>query len=119
MVQALDRFRAALVKDETFSHARMGLIKAYFVRQLSGKGHMKPYLNPVHPDPAYHCGRLLALLAKLQYSALGDVGAGVRVTPTLPSPMKAGEGVPFGTFVTIVAACLLLSPLALHPRRKL
>ena len=38
---------------------------------------MKPYLNPDHPDPAYHCGRLLAILAKLQHSALGDVGAGV------------------------------------------
>lgn len=77
MAQALDRFRSALVKDETFSHARMGLLKAYFVRKPLGKGHMKPYLNPDHPDPAYHCGRLLAILAKLQYAALGDVGAGV------------------------------------------
>jgi CRISPR-associated protein Csd1 len=77
MAQALDRFRAALVKDETFSHARMGLIKAFFVRKSLGKGHMKPYLNPDHPDPAYHCGRLLAVLAKLQHAALGDVGAGV------------------------------------------
>ena len=38
---------------------------------------MKPYLNPEHPKPAYHCGRLLAVLARLQHSALGDVGAGV------------------------------------------
>ena len=38
---------------------------------------MKPYLNPDHPDPAYHCGRLLAVLAKLQEAALGEVGAGV------------------------------------------
>ena len=38
---------------------------------------MKPYLNPDHPDPSYHCGRLLAVLAKLQHAALGDVGAGV------------------------------------------
>lgn len=38
---------------------------------------MKPYLNPEHPDPAYHCGRLLAVLARLQHAALGDVGAGV------------------------------------------
>ena len=77
MAQALDRFRSALVKDETFNHARMGLIKAYFVRKPLGKGHMKPYLNTDHPDPAYHCGRLLAILAKLQHAALGDVGAGV------------------------------------------
>lgn len=77
MAQALDRFRSALVKDETFNHARMGLIKAYFVRKPQGKGHMKPYLNPDHPDPAYHSGRLLAILARLQHAALGDVGAGV------------------------------------------
>lgn len=38
---------------------------------------MQPYLNPEHPNPAYHCGRLLAVLARLQRAALGDVGAGV------------------------------------------
>ena len=38
---------------------------------------MTTYLNPDHPEPAYHCGRLLALLASLQRTALGDVGAGV------------------------------------------
>lgn len=59
-------------------YARMGLIKAYFIRQSTGGAlHMKPHLNPEHPAPAYHCGRLLAVLAKLQHAALGDVGAGV------------------------------------------
>jgi len=78
MVQALDRFRSAIVKDETFNHARIGLIKAYFTRKSKeGKQHMKQHLNPDHPDPAYHCGRLLAILARLQHAALGDVGAGV------------------------------------------
>ena len=38
---------------------------------------MEPYLNKEHPHPAYHCGRLMSVLADLQYSALGDVGAGV------------------------------------------
>ena len=38
---------------------------------------MSVYLNKEHPEPAYQCGRLLAMLASLQYSALGDVGAGV------------------------------------------
>ncbi len=38
---------------------------------------MSAYLNPDHPHPAYHCGRLLALFAGLQRAALGDVGAGV------------------------------------------
>ncbi len=38
---------------------------------------IKPYLNESHPHPAYQCGRLMAVLAKLQKSALGDVGAGI------------------------------------------
>jgi len=78
MAQALARFRADIIKDEPFNHARMGLIKAYFVRlKKGGDNTMTVYMNPDHPDPAYHCGRLLAILANLQRAALGDVGAGV------------------------------------------
>ena len=80
MAQALARFRADLVdKDQPpFNHARMGLIKAYFVRlKPGGDATMTAYLNPEHPKPAYQCGRLMAVLAELQYAALGDVGAGV------------------------------------------
>ncbi len=36
-----------------------------------------PYLNEAHQSAAYHCGRLMAVLAALQRTALGDVGAGV------------------------------------------
>ena len=75
VAQALARFRSDLVRDEPFNHARIGLIKAYFVR--GGDSHMTAYLNADHPSPAYHCGRLLALFANLQRAALGDVGAGV------------------------------------------
>ncbi len=78
MILALSRFRADLIKDEQFNHARMGLLKAYFYRKTQGGDHnMKAHLNPDHPAPAYHCGRLLAILANLQKAALGDVGAGV------------------------------------------
>ncbi len=80
MAQALARFRADLVDKDSppLNHARMGLIKAYFVRlNPGGNTTMTAYLNPDHPEPAYHCGRLLAVLAELQYAALGDVGAGV------------------------------------------
>ena len=38
---------------------------------------MTTYLNPEHPAAAYQCGRLLAVLAKLQREALGEVGANV------------------------------------------
>jgi len=79
MVQALARFRTDLVdKDQPpLNHARMGLIKAYFVRLNPGGETMTTYLNPNHPEAAYHCGRLLAVFSNLQHAALGDVGAGV------------------------------------------
>ncbi len=80
MAQALARFRVDLVdKDQpALNHARIGLIKAYFVRlNPEGGKTMTTYLNPDHPAAAYHCGRLLAVLANLQRAALGDVGAGV------------------------------------------
>lgn len=69
------RARMDVINDEAASHARMGLIKAFHIRQ--GDQNMQPYLNPDHPHPAYHCGRVLAVFARLQRAALGDVGAGV------------------------------------------
>lgn len=59
-------------------YARMGLIRAYFSRLYpGGDNNMTAYLNPEHPVAAYHCGRLLAVLANLQHEALDDVGANV------------------------------------------
>jgi len=57
-------------------YARMGLIKAYHLRK-KGESYLMPYLNEDHPDPAYHCGRLMAVYAAVQRAAQGDVGAGV------------------------------------------
>jgi CRISPR-associated protein Csd1 len=76
IAQAMARFRADLINDKPFNHARMGLIKAYFIRK-GGDHQMCTYLNKEHPESAYQCGRLLAVLAGLQRAALGDVGAGV------------------------------------------
>jgi CRISPR-associated protein Csd1 len=75
LAMAQARVRAGILQDEPFSHARMGLLKAFHVRQ--GDKQMKTHLNEDHPASAYHCGRLMAVLAALQYSALGDVGAGI------------------------------------------
>ncbi len=83
LAQALHRTRASVVQDEVPNHARMGLMKAYHLRKERIKGgnqmpqDLKPYLNEYHPHPAYHCGRLMAVLADVQGAALGDVGAGV------------------------------------------
>jgi CRISPR-associated protein Csd1 len=76
LAQAVTRTRIDIIQDTSASHARMALIKAYLIRNRGDKN-MKPHMNPDHPHPAYHCGRALALFARLQRAALGDVGAGV------------------------------------------
>jgi len=58
-------------------YARMGLIRAYFLRLNPGDKSMTAYLNAEHSAPAYHCGRLLAVLSNLQHEAVDDVGANV------------------------------------------
>ena len=83
LAQALTRTRLDVIEDQTANHARLGLLKAYHLRKDRQKGGpdmpetLTPYLNENHPEPAYHCGRLLAVLAQLERGALGDVGAGV------------------------------------------
>jgi CRISPR-associated protein Csd1 len=71
----LMRIRSDVVSDMPPLEIRFSIIKSYLLRK--GDENMQPYLNPEHPHPAYHCGRLLAVLARLQRAALGDVGAGV------------------------------------------
>jgi CRISPR-associated protein Csd1 len=75
LINALMESRKAVINEEPQNHARMGLIKAYHIRK--GDKDMCIHINPEHPKPEYQCGRLLAVLAELQYAALGDVGAGV------------------------------------------
>lgn len=75
MSQTLMRIRSDFVSDQPPMGTRFSIIKSYLLRK--GDQNMKPYLNPEHPHPAYHCGRLLAVLGRLQRTALGDVGAGV------------------------------------------
>lgn len=77
---AMRRHRADLLADSENpvapNHARMGLIRAYLVRNRKDC-HMKPFLNEDHPDVAYQCGRLMAILENLQYIALDGVNASV------------------------------------------
>jgi CRISPR-associated protein Csd1 len=57
-------------------YARMGLLKAYHNRK--GGHRMTPALDPNHPSKAYHCGRLMCLLAQIQEtSADAEINAGV------------------------------------------
>lgn len=60
-------------------YARMGLLKAYHNRKYREGGYqMNPSLDPNHPSKAYHCGRLMCLLARIQeQSSESDLNAGV------------------------------------------
>lgn len=82
LAQVLKRTRVDIIEDQPPNHAGMGLMKAYHIRNARKEGgevmsELQPYLNENHPSAAYQCGRLMAVLAQLQRSALGDVGAGV------------------------------------------
>jgi CRISPR-associated protein Csd1 len=76
-------------------YCRMGLIRAYHCRryrhliptsttegapdmtEAAAESPTTPTLNPHHPSAAYHCGRLMYLLAQVQEAALGEVNAGL------------------------------------------
>lgn len=79
LAKTLLRSRADVLAGESPRYNRMALLKAWLQRNSNSKGgeQLSPYLNEDHPQPAYQCGRLMAVYAALQKSALGDVGAGV------------------------------------------
>jgi len=66
-------------KDDNLDRISCSLLKAWLLRNKSFKGgmFMKSHLNTEHPSAAYQAGRLMAILADIQHSALGDVGAGI------------------------------------------
>lgn len=65
-------------KKLKFTPARMGLIRCALNRSVKeGDPIMDTALARDCSDPGYLCGRLLAVLGRLQYLALGDVGATV------------------------------------------
>lgn len=60
-------------------YIRMALMRAYHLRKARNQGGhpMTSALDPNHPSPAYHCGRLMYLLANLQEAQGDDINAGV------------------------------------------
>ncbi|MCA0361511.1 MAG: type I-C CRISPR-associated protein Cas8c/Csd1 [Armatimonadetes bacterium] len=68
------------------AHARMALIKAALLDDpllqaelLENPQRKEEFkmLNPTHPEPAYHCGRLLAVLESIQKNAISGLNATV------------------------------------------
>lgn len=76
MAQTLNRVRIDVINGDPARHARLGLLKAYCNRNRRMPP-MTTSLKETCNDPAYLCGRIMAILADIQHAALGDVGAGV------------------------------------------
>ena len=76
MAQTLNRVRLDVLCGETPLHARIGLLKAFCIRN-GGLPQMTAELNELENEPAYLYGRIMALLATIQDHALPGVGAGV------------------------------------------
>lgn len=60
---------------------RAGIIKAYLNRKArisNNKEEIKMALDTTNTDPAYLCGRLFAMLEKIQRKALGDVNSSIK-----------------------------------------
>lgn len=68
------------------SPIRAAVLKAYLRRNEEVE--MDTYLNREHPEPAYHCGRLFAVVAFAQAKALGSINASV-VRRTMGSVMAS------------------------------
>lgn len=72
LIACLRRLRAEGTSG--FRTPRMALIKLILLRR---KIHVTETLDPSDHNPAYVCGRLLAVFEQIQYAALGDVNANV------------------------------------------
>ena len=77
---ALERAKIDALTENVPKHACIGLIKTFLNRKVRKEGGVEigVELNENHPNPAYHCGRLMAVLASLQRQAIGDnIKAGI------------------------------------------
>ena len=75
MTQTLRRVQLDIIQGEPPRHARYALLKSFYIRHE--RIAMSPELNELETNPAYLCGRIIAILDGIQEAALPDVKAGV------------------------------------------
>lgn len=71
----LQRIRTDMVLESSYGRIRCGLLKAYLNRKArlsNNKEEITLALNKENNNPAYLCGRLFAVLEKIQQNAYGD-----------------------------------------------
>lgn len=86
VAKALANVKAGIFQHDAGANGNLdrvacAILKAWYNRahlaKVGGVALVEHSLSKDHPSTAYQCGRLMAVLASLQYAALGDVGAGV------------------------------------------
>jgi CRISPR-associated protein Csd1 len=83
MVATLRRTTIDIIQGEPLRHARYGLLKASVNRLFHSSGvsgmssELKPVVDDLQQHPAYICGRVMGVLARIQKKAMPDVKAGV------------------------------------------
>lgn len=90
--QLLSTTLQRIASEGRIDPTRAAVLKAFLLREEVTT--MDPYLNKEHPSSAYHCGRMLAVLAFAQEKALRAVNSGV-IRRTLGSVM-ASPGLQLG-----------------------
>lgn len=79
----LRRTTIDVIQGESPRHARYGLLRAYINRLFRSTGvpdmtsELKPVADDLQEHPAYICGQVMGVLAKIQKQALPNVKAGV------------------------------------------
>lgn len=63
---------------KTFSSEKSTVIRLVLNRNIKNKYYMKKELDEQNESKAYLCGRLFALICKLQYKAQGEVNSSIR-----------------------------------------
>lgn len=90
--QAVQRAHA---DDHPMTRARAGLFKLYLTQQDNAM--LDPILNEDHPESAYHCGRLLAVLDKIQRRVMN---ANTTLVDRFYGSASTTPAVVFGTLMT-------------------
>lgn len=73
MMMALSEIRTKMITEKTISkntQILLGILKAYLIRK--NKEELGIMLDEDHPNPVYHCGRILGMAKKIHKKSMGN-----------------------------------------------
>lgn len=99
VARVLDRLQATVASEGYLTPTPFALLRLYLVRQ--GDSQMGPHLNKLHPRPAYHCGRLMAILSRVQDEARGEGQTNATVNRKFFGAVMTSPGLYFGRLLAL------------------